>query len=302
MERTSGHADLALVSDGAAETGAGAGRAAVAAPPRTRVGRLAWRLQLAVERAVARASVLPDKQVYPPEDFAWAPALTADWRAVRSEALEVLARRDQLPGFHEVLKEVETITADDSWKAFFLLGIGMDCRRNAERCPATMEVVARIPGAANAFFSILAPGKHIPAHRGVYNGLLRLHLGLVVPEPAERCRIRIGADTHSWSEGGLLIFDDTFNHEVWNETDGWRVVLFVDFARPLKQPWHRLNRALIGLGALAPFLREADRKQQAWAAHYDRAHPRIRLAPDAAGGLGSHRHDGVIPAVPTPKP
>jgi hypothetical protein len=53
-------------------------------------------------------------------------------------------------------------------------------------------------------------------------------------------------------------------------TDGWRVVLFVDFARPLRRPWHRLNRVAIGLTALAPILREADRKQRRWAEDHHR--------------------------------
>ena len=59
-----------------------------------------------------------------------------------------------------------------------------------------------------SFFSILSPGKHIPAHRGAWNGILRLHLGLMVPEPRERVRIRIGNDFYSWREGEALIFDD----------------------------------------------------------------------------------------------
>jgi len=65
-------------------------------------------------------------------------------------------------------------------------------------------------------------------------------------------------------EAGTITFDDSFNHEVWNDTGGWHAVLFVDFARPLRRPWHWLNRSFIGLGPLAPFLREAGQKQKAW--------------------------------------
>ena len=85
-----------------------------------------------------------------------------------------------------------------------------------------------------------------------------------MPEPREKVRIRIGNDFRSWTEGKSLIFDDTYNHEVWNDTDGYRVVLFVDFTRPLKQPWHWLNERFLNIGALAPFLREAGKKQSAW--------------------------------------
>ena len=95
--------------------------------------------------------------------------------------------------------------------------------------------------------------------------ILDVRLGLQVPAPAERCRVRIRDCIHHWNEGELLIFDDTFDHEVWNDTDGWRVVLFVDFVRPMRAPWKWINEGFIGLGALLPFLRAAGAKQKRWA-------------------------------------
>jgi beta-hydroxylase len=233
-------------------------------PPTTTLGRLTLRLQDWMEATVARASVLGDPHVYDTRLFPWARELELDWRKIRHELDQVMQFRDQMPSFHEILKEVSTITRDHDWKTYFLTGIGMDCRENARRCPETMRLLQRIPGLTTAFFSILSPQKHIPAHRGAWNGILRFHLGLLVPEPRERCRIRIGNDFHSWREGEALIFDDTFNHEVWNDTDGYRVVLFVDFARPLRQPYEWLNRRLLRMGSLAPFLREAGAKQKKW--------------------------------------
>ena len=232
--------------------------------PRTALGRVSLRLQNRLESFVAGVSVLPDEPIYDTAAFPWVKELQANWRAIRAELDQVLVYREQMPSFHEIIKEVSSITTDDSWKTFFLVGAAMDCSENARRCPQTMRLLNRIPDVSTAFFSILSPGKHIPAHRGAYNGVLRFHLGLLVPEPRERCRIRIGNEFRNWNEGEALIFDDSFNHEVWNDTAGWRVVLFVDFARPLRQPWHWLNRSLIGLGALAPFLREAGQKQKAW--------------------------------------
>lgn len=234
-------------------------------PPKTLRGKILLALQNRLEEFVARVSILPDTPVYKPSDFAWVGAVEAQWPAIRAELDTVMTFRDRMPSFHEILKEVSTITTDDSWKTFFLLGAGMDCSENALRCPKTTRVLSEIPGAITAFFSILAPGKHIPAHRGAYNGVLRFHLGLIVPGPAGACRIRIADQICTWHEGQTLIFDDSFNHEVWNDTDGWRVVLFVDVARPLRQPWDWLNRKFIGLGKLAPFLRDAGIKQKNWA-------------------------------------
>ena len=78
-------------------------------------------------------------------------------------------------------------------------------------------------------FSILEPGKHLPPHRGPYNGVLRLHLGLIVPEPREQLGIRVDNDVYRWQEGEAVIFDDAYEHEAWNRTPHTRVVLFVDF-------------------------------------------------------------------------
>jgi beta-hydroxylase len=230
----------------------------------SRLARLGQWLQERLEQAVARRALFGDPHIYENRLFPWVTHLEQDWQAVRLELDQVMCYRDQIPSFHEILKEASTITTDHDWKTYFLSGIGMDCRENAQRCPETMRLLEKIPGLMTAFFSILSPGKHIPAHRGAYNGVLRLHLGLLVPSPKELCRIRIGNDFRHWNEGEALIFDDTFNHEVWNDTDGFRVVLFVDFARPLRQPWHWLNQRLLRLCSLAPFLREAGAKQKAW--------------------------------------
>jgi len=233
-------------------------------PPKSLGGRVALALQDVLESFVARVSINGDPPIYDSKTYPWAAELEADWKKIRAELDAVMVYRDQMPSFQDILKEVSTIQTDNDWKTFFLAGIGMDCRENAQRCPETMRLLGRIPGMTTAFFSILSPHKHIPAHRGAYNGLLRFHLGLLVPEPRERVRIRIGNEFRNWTEGQALIFDDTYNHEVWNDTDGFRVVLFVDFTRPLKRPWHWFNASLLSVGTLAPFLREAGKKQSAW--------------------------------------
>lgn len=232
--------------------------------PRNRWIRWGRRIADRVEGHLARVSRVGDHPVFSHEHFPWLRSVETDWRRVRAELDEILQFRDHIPSFQDILKEVGTIQSDDQWKTFFLTGIGMDCRENARRCPATVDLLSRIPGVKTAFFSILSPGKHIPPHRGPFVGVLRLHLALVVPEPAEKCRIRIADQILHWSEGRCLIFDDTYNHEVWNETNASRVVLFVDFERPLPFPYSLFNRALLNLAALAPFLREANARQAQW--------------------------------------
>ncbi|WP_028008931.1 aspartyl/asparaginyl beta-hydroxylase domain-containing protein [Solimonas flava] len=239
-------------------------RAHTLGPSRGVFARLGIGAQTRLENFVARVSRLPDAPVYDQRDFAWTRTLEAHWPAIRAELDRVLQSRDQLPAFHQILDEVRTITSDDRWKTYWLLAAGVDCRENQARCPQTTALLRQIPGVLTAFFSILAPGKKIPPHRGAYNGILRCHLGLIVPEPAERVAIRVGNRICHWREGEALIFDDSFNHEVWNDTDGWRVVLFIDFARPLRQPWHALNRLFLGIARFLPLLRRANRRHRDW--------------------------------------
>ena len=95
----------------------------------------------------------------------------------------------------------------------------------------------KIPGLTTVMFSIFEPGKHLPAHRGPYNGVLRLHLGMIVPEAEpDQLAIRVKDQICHWEEGKVLIFDDAYEHEAWNHTDKTRVVLFVDFVKPTRFP------------------------------------------------------------------
>jgi hypothetical protein len=78
------------------------------------------------------------------------------------------------------------------------------------------------------------------------------------------CRIRVGDDYQSWEEGKGMVFDDTFNHEVWNDSDHQRVVLFVDFIRPLRFPVNILNKFIIFLIGISPFVQEGKKNQSKW--------------------------------------
>ncbi len=143
---------------------------------------------------------------------------------------------------------------DFAWVPRIEADWGIKAFKNCKRCPETTKVLKQIPGMKTAMFSIFAPHKRLPEHRGAYKGVLRLHLGLLIPEPAEQCGIRVGTETRHWAEGKAMIFDDCFPHEAWNETDGRRVVLFVDVVRPMRFPANLVNDLMIRAIALSPFV------------------------------------------------
>ena len=233
-------------------------------PPRHLGVKLGRKLADNVEGFIAKRGAVEDLAIYETHTFPWAQKMEQGWKDIRRELDEVMAFRDEIPSFHEILKEASAITQDQDWKTFFLFAPGMECDANQAKCPLTTRLLQHIPGLHTAFFSILSPRKHIPAHRGPFCGVLRYHLGLLIPEPTEQCRIRIGTQTTHWEEGKSLIFDDTYNHEVWNDTDGFRVVLFVDFARPMKSPYNKFLHWLLKAAANTPLLKEAGDKQKNW--------------------------------------
>ena len=233
-------------------------------PPTTITGKVIAAFIGWVEKLLIKFSVNGNLPIYDNATFPWSRDIEKEWKTIRTELDMVMERREELPSFHEIMSEVKTITQDDQWKTFFLAGFGLQSEENCRRCPETARILKKIPGMKTAFFSILSPNKHIPPHRGAYNGVLRYHLGLIVPEPIEKCRIRIDKEITHWQEGQSLIFDDSFNHEVWNETPGHRAVLFVDFERPVRFPFNILNKLLLNAAIFSPFIREAQENQKQW--------------------------------------
>lgn len=217
-----------------------------------------------VEHLNVKFSKAGNPPIYDNAVFPWAAEIEADWRSIRAELDHVLTRKAELPGFHEISSDVGTISQDNGWKTFLLAGYGVKSNANIKQCPKTWAACQRIPGLMTVMFSIFEPGKHLPAHRGPYNGVLRLHLGLLVPEPREQLAIRVENDVYHWKEGEVVIFDDAYEHEAWNRTPDTRVVMFVDFRKPLRFPANILNWLLLHLAVFTPFIREGMDNQKAW--------------------------------------
>ena len=222
-----------------------------------------------IERWIGRRSLVGDATFFPIERFPWVKHIEDNWTVIREELETVLEDHAALPNFQDISKDQIEITDDDRWKTFFLYGFGFKAKLGVEMCPRTAALMEQIPGMKTAMFSILSPRKHILDHRGPYKGVLRYHLGLLIPEPAERCGIRVDTETRHWAEGASMIFDDTYEHEAWNDTDGTRVVLFVDFVRPLRAPARWLNAAVLWAIAFSPFIGDAKRRHNDWEKRFE---------------------------------
>jgi aspartyl/asparaginyl beta-hydroxylase (cupin superfamily) len=237
--------------------------AAAAVPRRPLVLRVGKKLRRHVDAIVARSSIVPNDPVLDSRQFAWTRLLRDHWHAIRDEALAVTRDTDAVPALNAISPDHKRIAADDKWRSFFLVGYGTPIAENIARCPRTAAILAQVPGLNSGFFSILKPGTHIPDHRGVTKGLLTCHLGLQVPRGGS-LRMRVDSEMVGWAEGETLVFDDTYRHEVWNDTEETRIVLLVQFERPLAQPGRAVAKAFLGGIRRSPFVKEATANISKW--------------------------------------
>ena len=192
---------------------------------------------------------LPAIEFFDRAMFPWLDALEAAAGEIRSELLRVLvADREGLQPYIDFpdglpLDQFKALNRSRKWSAYFLWNQGQPQAGHISRCPVTArtleEVVprCRVGGRApTAFFSILDPDTRIPAHTGVTNTRLTVHLPLVVPP---HCGFRVGATTREWIPDRAWIFDDTIEHEAWNLSDTPRAILIFDIWNPLLTPAER---------------------------------------------------------------
>ena len=178
-----------------------------------------------------------DKQRYFPEYRLF----EEQWRDIREECLLLMGEMDSVPQFHELMQEQADLSkyGDKYWRMCVLRAYGTDNTANQARCPATAALLRDRAHILSATLSFLEAHKHIPAHRGPFRGILRFHLGVVIPKKADgstSSRLMIDGKIYPLVEGGTLLWDDTYEHAAWNDADSIRAALLLDVVRP-GMPW-----------------------------------------------------------------
>ena len=169
---------------------------------------------------------LRSNPVYASDTFPWVAELEAAYPSILEEYKRLT---------EDVLRpHPQDLVESGRWNVFYLYShsLARVIRQNADRCPKTLLALAKVPGAdvaGEVYFSIMVPGTHVRPHCGHTNARIRCHLCLT---EARDCWIRVGEHKLQWSAGRCLIFDDSFEHEVWHEGDTPRAVLIVDFWHP----------------------------------------------------------------------
>jgi aspartyl/asparaginyl beta-hydroxylase (cupin superfamily) len=184
---------------------------------------------------------LPAIQFYDRAHFPWLGELEAATETIREELMGVLAE-DQAEFRPYIafdpdkpVNQWAELNHSPRWSSFFLWKDGRRLDDHCARCPRTAELLSRLPlfvqegYGPTAMFSVLEPRTRIPSHTGSANTRLVCHLPLVLPG---QCAFRVGNDTRDWKMGEAWVFDDTIEHEAWNDSDQVRVILIIDVWNP----------------------------------------------------------------------
>lgn len=191
---------------------------------------------------------IPEIDYFERDDFPWLDAIEAQTDAIRSEFTAVLV--GDRAGLRPYVQHGDGVPLDQwaelnrsrRWSAYFLWDQGKPVAPHMARCPKTVEAIkgapqCDVPGTApTAFFSILDAKTRIPPHVGATNTRVIVHLPLVVPPG---CGFRVGSETREWVPGEAWVFDDTMEHEAWNDSDAPRGILIFDIWNPFLTPAER---------------------------------------------------------------
>lgn len=196
------------------------------------------------------------------KDYPHLGILEDNHETIRRECEEILKKKEQIT-------DVKNLMGDQTaggihvikWKSYMLKS-GVFIEENCKHCPGTAALIAKISKVRTAFFSILDPQQYITPHEGYYDGFMRYHLGVIIPNNNENneCWIRVTngvsdksrmeelGDIYYWKNGEGVLFNDNYTHDASNTSDQIRVILWLDVERKLPFPISLLNTLMLNIG------------------------------------------------------
>lgn len=169
------------------------------------------------------------------EDFPELARIREHWTTIRDEAVALYKT-----GSFEAAKAAGSVGSYDvgfrtfykyGWSKYYLRWYGYSHASALASCPQTVKLLASIPAVNGAMFSVLPPGGKLTRHADPMACSLRYHLGLATPNH-DACYINIDGQNHSWRDGEVLIFDETYLHYAHNDAQDYRIILMCDVRRP----------------------------------------------------------------------
>ncbi|MFF9544941.1 aspartyl/asparaginyl beta-hydroxylase domain-containing protein [Streptomyces albidoflavus] len=188
----------------------------------------------------------PDRPrvILPEKAFPAARELEERFPALRAE-IDALLEKRTIPAYG-AFDPVRAAQVSEEWKLYYAYMYGQSNELARDEVPTLLSFAQSRPEVVNAFVSILDPGVELPPHKDPYAGVLRYHLGVRVPRENPP-HIRLDQDRHTWKEGEGRVLDVSVEHEVVNTSEEPRVVVIIDFRRPMGFFASALNRYMLRL-------------------------------------------------------
>lgn len=212
----------------------------------------------------ARHSLVSTTPIIANSEFPWVAQLEGAYNQIRIELDTILEHPEKIPAFHQLSPDQKRISRGNNWKTFAFYVYDQRVDDNCALCSHTASALDSLPGMKTAMFSILAPRYHIPPHKGPTRAVIRAHLGLKVPSDSKNVWIRVYDQIRHWKAGEVMLFDDTYEHEVRNDTDETRAVLFIDIDRPMDCIGTLFNRFIVRLVQASAYVKQPLKNLAAW--------------------------------------
>ena len=172
-----------------------------------------------------------------PKEYQWSANFRQYWYDILTE-YQNYSNKFKIPKHSEINKFVSACDPQNNWQTLYLRAFNKNTSI-ANYFPKTMNLINKCP-CTLAFFSVIGPHTKLKPHIGIYKGVLRYHLGLIIPKKWNQCFIKVDGQTLYWHEGDDIMFDDMFLHHVENNTDEPRIILFLDIKRDFNNPFLNL--------------------------------------------------------------
>jgi len=223
-----------------------------------------WLVEKAFRPLFRRFSKKGNRVFFDNTDFPVTAVLEQNYDVIRAEFEKMRNRIDEFAPFQTISPDQIYISNDDKWKMFFLKAGKIRFDRNCQEFPETMKIIDAEKNLISAYFSVIGPRKMLMPHEGPWCGILRVHLGLDIPTEGKGCVLVVNKEEYRWEEGKTVVFDDTYEHIAVNMTDRNRVVLFMDYMRPLPRPLSWLNHLIVYLARYMTYFREPIKRHKEW--------------------------------------
>tara|TARA_Y200000002_G_C22462403_1_gene570960 strand:- start:14 stop:730 length:717 start_codon:yes stop_codon:yes gene_type:complete len=223
-----------------------------------------WAIEKIFRPIFRKFSLVGNNVFFDKKNFPITKLLEDSYPLIKNEFEKMQDRLDDFAPFQEISPDQIYISNDDKWKMFFLKAGKIRFDRNCQEFPETMKIIDSEKNLVSAYFSVISPRKMLMPHEGPWCGVLRIHLGLQIPTGGKGCVLVVNQQEYRWEEGKAVVFDDTYEHMAVNMTDKDRIVLFLDYMRPLPWPLNWVNHLIIYMARFMPYFKIPIERHKKW--------------------------------------